>query len=103
MILGQHLGNAQNVVRETHVEHAVCLVEHKEGELRQVHMSHADVRQQTPWCGDDNVSTHLQTFRLYVKAVTVVASIDCHAADAVKIVAEALHGLVYLLRQLAGG
>ena len=100
---GQQLGNLQDVVRETHVEHTVGLVEDEEREVREVQMSHADVGQQSSRRGNDHVGSHLQSLRLLVEARAIVAAIDGHARHIVEIIAEALHGLVYLLRQFAGG
>ena len=103
VVLRQHLGYLQDVVRESHVQHAVCLVQHKEAQPAHVHMSHADMREQATRCGNDDVGTHPQSLGFYVEAVAVVAAVDGHAADAVQVVAKALHGLVYLLCQFAGG
>ena len=66
-------------------------------------MSHADVREQTTWGGYNHIGSHLQTLCFYIEAVAVVTTIDGHAADAIEIVAKALHGLVYLLGQFTGG
>ena len=66
-------------------------------------MSHADMGEQAPWRGNDHVSTHLEAFRLHVETAAVITAIDGDARDAVQIVAKALHGLVYLLCQLACG
>ena len=52
--------------------------------------------------GYDYIGTHAQATHLLVVACSVVAAIYSHTADAVEIVAEALHGLVYLLSQFAG-
>ena len=50
--------------------------------------------------GNDYVGTHLKTLEFLIVAVAVVAAIYSYAANAVEIIAEALHGLVYLLSQL---
>ena len=59
--------------------------------------------QQAAGGGNDDVGTQTQALQLLVVAVAVVAAVDGDARDAVQIVAEALHGLVYLLCQLACG
>ena len=66
-------------------------------------MPHADMGEQAAWCGDDYVGTHAQAARFGVEATAVVTAVDGHAADAVEIVSEALHGLVYLLGKFTGG
>ena len=69
--------------------------------LSKEQMSHSDMLEQTSWRSDNHVSTHLQAFHLLVAAVAIVTTIYCHTADTVKIIAEALHSLIYLLGQLA--
>ena len=56
---------------------------------------------ETSWSGNYYVGTHLETLEFLIVAVAVVASIYSHAANAVEIIAEALHGLVNLLGKLA--
>ena len=99
----QQLCNLLYVFREAHVEHAVSLVEHEERHTAEVGVAHAYVADQSARCGDDHVGPQAKALELLVVAVAVVAAIDGHAAHIVKIIAEALHGLVYLLRQLACG
>ena len=53
--------------------------------------------------GDDHVGAKLQGALLLLVADAVVAAIDADAGDVVEVVGETLHGLVYLLGQLAGG
>ena len=103
MFLWQQFGNTEDIVRESHVQHTVSLIKHKERQTTQVEVSHANVAEQTARGGNDDIGTHLQSLRLHVKTTAVVAAIDSDAAYAVKIVAKALHGLVYLLCQLTGG
>ena len=50
--------------------------------------------------GNDYVGTHLKTLKFLIVAVAVVAAIYSYAANAVEIIAKALHGLVDLLSQL---
>ena len=92
-----------NVFRETHVEHAVGLVEDEERHLAEVGVTHADVADEASWGGYHHVGAQCQAFQFLVVTVAVVATIDGHAAHVVQIIAEALHGLVYLLCQLACG
>ena len=58
---------------------------------------------QTAGGGDNHIGAQAEAFRLLVVAVAVVAAVYRHTAHTVKIVADAFHGLVYLLGQLAGG
>jgi len=53
--------------------------------------------------GDDDVGAQLQGALLLFVADAVVAAIDADAGDVVEVVGEALHGLVNLLGQFAGG
>ena len=48
-----------------------------------------------------HVGTHLEALQLLVVAVAVVATVHSHAAHSREVVAEALHLLVNLLRQLS--
>ena len=50
--------------------------------------------------GNNHICTHLETLEFLIVAVAVVAAIYSHAANTIEIIAEALHGLVYLLSQL---
>ena len=97
------LGNGEDVVRKSHIEHAVSLVEDEEREVREVDIVHLHVGYQSARRSYDHRSTFLQRRQLVVVAVAVVAAIYRHAAYAVEIVSESLHGLVYLLCQLACG
>ena len=99
----QQLCDFLYVFREAHVEHAVSLVEHEERHTAKVGIAHTYVADQSARCGYDHVGTQAKALELLVVAVAVVAAIDGHAAHVVKIIAEALHGLVYLLCQLACG
>ena len=95
--LREFLGDSHDVLRETHVEHTVSLVEYEETYLAEIHVAHIDVGDETAWCGDDHVGSHTKTLELLVVAAGIVATINSHAAHAVQIVTESLHGLVYLL------
>ena len=95
-------GDGLDVLGETHVEHAVGLVEDEEAHLAQVYVAQRDVRDESAWGGYHHVGSHAQALELLVVAVAVVATVYSHAAHALQIIAEALHGLVYLLCQLAG-
>ena len=55
------------------------------------------------WSGDDDIRSLLHSLLLLFVADAVVSAIYGHTADAVQIVAEALHGLVNLLRQFSSG
>ena len=101
--LGQETCNLQDVVGETHVEHTVGLVENKETHFRHVDIVHRQVGDESSWCGNDNRCTRLQGIEFLIVAVAVVTAIDSNGADVRKVVAEALHGLVYLLCELASG
>ena len=44
MVKRQQLGNLQDVVGKSHVEHAVGFIEYEERQLAQVEVSHANMR-----------------------------------------------------------
>ena len=90
-----------DILRESHVEHAVCLIKNKEAYLAEVYIAQADMRDESAWCSYHHVCTHAQAFQFLVVTVSVVSSIYSHAAYALQVISEALHGLVYLLCQLA--
>ena len=92
-----------DVVAESHVEHPVGFVEYEKRHSAEVGVRHCDVAYQASGGGYHHVGTQLQALGLLVVASSVVAAIHCHAADAVEVVAESLHCLVYLLCQFAGG
>ena len=56
---------------------------------------------ETARCGYHHIGTHFKAFQFLIVTVSVVASIHGDAAHAVEIIAEALHGLVDLLRKFA--
>ena len=101
--LGQLRCDGLDVFRESHVEHAVGLVEDEEAHPAQVYVAQRDMGDEASGCGYHHVGSHAQALELLVVAVAVVAAVYSHAAHALQIVAEALHGLVYLLCQLACG
>lgn len=57
--------------------------------------------QQSAGSGYDHVGTQLQALHLLVISVSVIAAIHGNAAHPVKVITETLHGLVYLLGELA--
>ena len=59
--------------------------------------------EQTSWCSDEHIGTKTHATQFLFIASSVVATIDCHRRHAVEIIAEALHGLVYLLGKFTGG
>ena len=103
VLAGQQLGYREDIVRESHVEHAISLVKYKERKAREIDVSHTDMREQAAGSGNNDVRPHLEPLGFCVETGTVVAAIDGNAGDAVQVVAEPLHGLVYLLSQLARG
>ena len=102
-VLRQLGGYLKNVVGESHVEHAVCLVKYEEADTAQIDITYLDVAEQTAWGGNDHVGSHAERTLFLVIASTVVAAIDGHATHRVQIVAKTLHGLVYLLGELTCG
>ena len=102
-VLGQILLYLQDVIAEAHVKHAVRLVQNKEGDFAQIHVAEADVADEPARSGDDDIRPLLHSLLLLFVADAVVSAIYGHTADAVQIVAEALHGLVNLLRQFSRG
>ena len=91
-----------DVLRETHVEHAVGLIKDEEAHLAQIHVTQRNVGDEAARGSDNYIGTHAEALQFLVVAVAVVAAIYSHAAHILQIVAEALHCLVYLLGQLAG-
>ena len=57
------------------------------------------MRDETPWCCYHHRSAFLQGSHFVVISVAVISAIDSHTADAIKIISEALHRLIYLLSQ----
>ena len=91
-----------DILRETHVEHAVCLIENKETYLAQIYIAQRDMGDEATWGSNDYIGTHAEALQFLVVSVAIVSTINSHAAYALQVVAEALHCLVYLLSQLAG-
>ena len=100
---GQSLYDSHDVVIESHVEHAVGLVEYEETDTAEIDVAHTYMTEKTSRRCNDHVGTHSQTAHLLVVARTVVAAIYSHTADAIEIVTKALHSLVNLLCQLTCG
>ena len=100
--LRKFLGDGHDVLGETHVEHTVCLVKNEEAHLAQVDVAQTDVGDEATWGSDDYIGTHAQAFELLIIAVAIVAAINGHAAHSFQVIAETLHGLVYLLCKFAG-
>ena len=100
---GYLLGYGHDVLGEAHVEHAVGLVEHEEAHLAKIHVAQADVGDKAAGGGYHHVGSHAQALQLLIVAIAVIAAVDGHTTHAWQVIAEALHGLVYLLRQFAGG
>ena len=96
-VLGKSFYYGHDVVIESHVEHTVGLVEHEEADTTQIDVAHAYMTEKSARGGYDYVGTHAQATHLLVVACSVVAAIHSHTADAIEIVSEALHSLVYLL------
>ena len=86
-----------DVFREAHVEHAVGLIENEEAYLAQIYITQGNVGDEATWSSNHDISTHAEALQLLIVAVAVVAAINSHAAHILQVVAEALHGLVYLL------
>ena len=103
LALGRELSHdLHDIVDEAHVEHTVSLVEHKEGDTAEVDVAKGDMADETSGRGNNDVGTALESAQLLRKTDAVVAAIDRHAADGDE-VGEALHGLINLLGELAGG
>ena len=98
----QLLYNLHDILDKAHIQHAVGLIEHKERATREVEITHLEVTEQSAWCGNQHIGTHTHRAQLLIVAVTIVTTVNSHAAHIIQIVAKALHGLVDLLCQLAG-
>ena len=96
-------GNGHDILAESHVEHAVGLVEHEEAHMAKVDVAHVDVADQTAGGGNNNIGTQFQAFHLLVVPVAIVSAVDGYAAHVFKVIAESLHRFVDLLGQLACG
>ena len=90
-----------DVLREAHVQHAVCFVKYEEAHLAEVGATERDMADESSRCGDDHIGSHLEALQLLIIAVAVVAAIHSHAAYSREVIAEALHGLIDLLCQLS--
>lgn len=101
--LRQLFENGENIVAETHIEHAVGLVEHEERHAAEVHFAQTEMADKPSGGSYHHIGAQSQRLHLLVVTVAVVASIDGHAAYILQIIAESLHGLVDLLRQFSCG
>ena len=95
--------NLLDVVRESHIEHAVGLIEDEERHIAEIGIAHRQMAEEASRSGDYHIGTETETLQFLIVTVAIVATIDGHAAYTVKIIAEALHGLVYLLGEFACG
>ena len=100
---GEVLGDGENVFGETHVEHAIGFVEDEERDATEVDVADVHVGDEAAGGGDDDVGSETKGFEFLVVSVAVVAAVDGQTADGAEVVAKALHGLIDLLGQLAGG
>ena len=99
----RHMGDdLHDVLRETHVEHTVGLVENQALDVREVDAAVLQVGNHTPRGGDHHVGAHQHAALLDIPALAVAAAVDHRRGDG-GIVGEALKLLVDLLRQLARG
>ena len=73
------------VIVEAHVEHAVGLVENEERHLRQIDISHAQMREQTPRSGYHHIGAELEAALLTGEFLSVGAAVDGHARRREKI------------------
>ena len=91
-----------DVLRETHVQHAVSLVENEVFDVRKVHAAVLQMGDHAARSGDHHVGTAQHAFLLDVPALAVAAAVDDRRRDR-GIVGKTLELLVDLLRQLARG
>ena len=98
---GGHVGDdLHNVVRETHVEHAVGLVENQVFDVRKIDAAVLQVGDHAARSGDHHVGAVQHAVFLDVPALAVATAVD-HRRREGRIIGEALELLVDLLRQLA--
>ena len=91
--------DALDVVDETHIEHAVGLIQHQHLQLRQVDTAAIEVVKQTAGCGNKEVDATRQLAVLYRIRRAAIKTYD----TLTHILAVA-HGLLsHLLRELARG
>ena len=98
--LRELLIDLHNVVMETHIEHAIGLVEDEEGGAREVYAAHVQVADQAAGRGNNDVGAHLQSALLPGVGDAVGATVDSHCRDGNE-VGKAVDLLIDLLRQFA--
>ena len=99
---GQLLDYLHDIVDEAHVEHAVGLVEDEETAAREVEVADFQMTEQTAGRGNEHIGAKPHATEFLFVSATVVTTIDSHRRYSIKIIAEALHGLVYLLGEFTG-
>lgn len=95
----QQREEAANIADETHVQHTVCLVQHQDFHLRQIHGPLPHVVQQPPRSGHQDIHTQAQRFDLGIHADAAVGERGAQG----EVFSVAAHALFHLGRKLAGG
>ncbi len=101
-LLGHVGDDLHDVVAETHVEHAVGLVEDHALDVRKIDAAVLQVGNHAPGGGDDHVGTQQHAALLHVPALAVAAAVDDGGRNG-QIIGKTLELLVDLLGQLARG
>ena len=78
---GQVLGYLQDIVRETHVEHAVGLVKDEEGHAREVYVAERQVADEPSGGGNDDVCSLLHAALFLLIAYAVVSTVHGNGTD----------------------
>ena len=101
-VLGQRLVDLQDVLLESHVQHAVSLVQDEVVHAREVGLLQVEQRDEAAWGGDDDVGALVHAAALLLPGDAVGTAIDGYGGDGEE-VGEALDLLLDLYRQLARG
>ncbi len=91
-----------NIVRETHIEHFIGLIEHQVINFIEIDVAKLHVRHESARRGNDDIGAGFERFALLVPVVAFAPAINGDAVGLHKI-AEAFYLLVNLLGQLTRG
>ncbi len=71
-----HRYDAHDVVEKTHVEHAVCFIEHEVLKTRKVEISRIQKRNQSSGCGNEHIGPFFQRLVLLIPQCSIATAID---------------------------
>ena len=96
------LRDPHDVLVETHVEHAVCLIQNEHLQRGQIHISQRQMGQHATWCDNDDVRALGEGLLLLCKFLSCSSAINRQRRDA-RVVGKSLGSLVNLNGELTGG